>query len=549
METTEYDFGQVVEFFSASYEERDIQQRADEILKAAARQQTVPGENHPLVDLSQCSADERTVLDRHFENKRREAQEGTQSGSESNAAISTGMVLPEAATSEAVVPYYPAAPLFIPELRHILNGNSENPPTPYELAKTVIGFTNLKRYMGSYYWQRPGEQVFRRLSEDDLRQLIFYIHEPEVAQEKSPHTIENILKMLKSDYTIQRQLTTDDRDRVFFLNGAYNMITRQLEPIRPADFFTTYVPIIFEPGQQCPVFDEFLRCVSGGDAAIISRIWEVIGYLLVPDMSAKAFFLLYGEGNTGKSVFGRLISSLFNPESLSHLTVYQFGEKFATSALLGKRLNLSMDLAKERLKREAVGIIKQITGLDTISIEEKYHDVISLLVICKLMFCSNHQLMLADMDQAFIDRIVHIPFLTPIPKEQQDPALLEKLLLERSAIVVKACDAYMRLRSNNYRFTPILHRLPVAGYVKELDLMKEFVEQCCVFGPEEFTFTVDLMNAYNMFIGPQQPQIGDTATFSRNFNAFCSNYGLKPGRCRKNGENRNGYYGVRLKNI
>lgn len=546
METTEYDFGQVVEFFSASYEERDIQRRADEILKAAAKQQTVPRENHPLVDLSQCSMDERAVLDQHFENERRKAQREVQSG---ELIVSPDTIPQTADTVSPMIPPSPYMPRFVPELKRLMDGNTEGHYTPYDLTKFLLCRMNLKRYDEHFYWQCPGEQVFRPIEEERLRTMIFYFLESEIAKEKSPHIVDNVMKTLKNDYAIQVSCTTGDSDRVFFLNGAYNMTTHQLEAIRPTDFFTTFVPVAFESGQQCPVFDEFLRCASGGDAAIISRIWEVIGYLLVPDMSAKAFFLLYGEGNTGKSVFGNLVSSLFNPESLSHLTVYQFGEKFATSALRGKRLNLSMDLAKERLRREAVGIIKQITGLDTISVEAKYRDVVSVLVLCKLMFCTNHQLMLADMDQAFIDRIVHIPFLTPIPKEQQDPALLEKLLQERSAIVVKACNAYMRLRCNNYRFTPIPHPLPVAGYAKDFDIMKSFVEQCCVFAPEEFTYTADLMNAYNKFIGPYQPQIGDTATFSRCFNSYCSSYGLKPGRRRKNGENRNGYYGVCLKTI
>lgn len=124
-------------------------------------------------------------------------------------------------------------------------------------------------------------------------------------------------------------------------------------------------------------------------------------------MSAKSFFLLQGVGDSGKSVLGNLISSMFNPEALAHLDIYRFKEKFSTSALIDKRLNICMDLPRARISREAIGVIKMLTGDDTITIEQKFRPSESYKPTCKLLFGSNFPLMPADNDPAFCSRLVN----------------------------------------------------------------------------------------------------------------------------------------------
>ena len=210
-------------------------------------------------------------------------------------------------------------------------------------------------------------------------------------------------------------------------------------------------------------------------------------------MSGKSFFLLQGVGDSGKSVLGNLISNMFNREALAHLDIYRFKDKFSTSALRGKRLNICMDLPRTRISREAIGVIKMLTGDDTITIEQKFKFSESYKPTCKLLFGSNFPLMPADNDPAFRTRLVVLPFQYQIPKEQQDKHLLEKLLEERSAIAVKALDAYLRLRARNYQFIPVQGELCVmTGYVAASDMMEAFLSECCVFYPEAYTFTTDL---------------------------------------------------------
>ena len=78
-----------------------------------------------------------------------------------------------------------------------------------------------------------------------------------------------------------------------------------------------------------------------------------------------------------------------NQEAVSYLDIYRFRDKFATSALRGKRLNISMDLPRVQLKREAIGVIKMLTGDDVITVEEKFHNPEAYKTTAKPVFGSN----------------------------------------------------------------------------------------------------------------------------------------------------------------
>lgn len=109
-------------------------------------------------------------------------------------------------------------------------------------------------------------------------------------------------------------------------------------------------------------------------------------------------------------MLGNLIADLFNPEAVSHLDIFRLGGRFDLSALRRVRVNISMDLANGCLNRQAISAIKAITGDDGIPLEGKFKDVEFGKVQCKLLFGSNHRLSLAENDDAFLNRLVVIPF-------------------------------------------------------------------------------------------------------------------------------------------
>lgn len=93
-------------------------------------------------------------------------------------------------------------------------------------------------------------------------------------------------------------------------------------------------------------------------------------------------------------------------DDVASLSVHQFGERFALSALADHSINISMDLPNGIFDSRSVAVIKQITGGDSLSIEAKNRQSHSDHIRCKLLFGTNHSIELKVRDEAFSQRIL-----------------------------------------------------------------------------------------------------------------------------------------------
>ena len=101
-----------------------------------------------------------------------------------------------------------------------------------------------------------------------------------------------------------------------FKNGALNIFSRQFIESTPENMqhyptITYALNVCYYPYGNTlgntPVTDEFFSRIAGNNLMLQNRLWEMLGYILTPDINAKAFFLLQGVPNSGKSVLGRFI--------------------------------------------------------------------------------------------------------------------------------------------------------------------------------------------------------------------------------------------------
>ena len=240
-----------------------------------------------------------------------------------------------------------------------------------------------------------------------------------------------------------------------FDNGILDVRSMRLQPHSPEIFVTSRVIGNFCPEQSlaCPVFDQFLYTVSGGDSVLTQRIWEAIGYILTPDYRGKCFFLLQGVPDSGKSLLGALIASFFEDEDVTALDIDAFGERFGPSDLVDKHLCLSMDLSAGLWDSRSAGMIKSLTGGDMLTVDIKYQPRAKFRNKAKILFATNHAVGTKEDDSALLRRVVCIPFRYSVPREAQDQELLAKLKQERDAILTRALIAYGTLRSKKYIFS------------------------------------------------------------------------------------------------
>lgn len=423
--------------------------------------------------------------------------------------------------------------------------------TPVDATNILLCRTIIRQFNGKFYFFDG--KVFKFIPEDQLGSFIHIQLFELVQMDGSAQLIKSVISLLRTHPSVQIYQTTDNPDQLYFLNCALQISTGLQRPVDPKiDFFTTYIPVEYPKDQSavCPLVDQFLSTCFGGNEILIETAWEMIGYLLTCDMSAKCFFVLVGVGNSGKSVLCRLIGNLFSPGSVSYASLDQLKGRFGLHILQDGRINICGELPFGRIGHEVVGLLKGAVGNDILMSEQKFCDPQKLNPTCKFLFASNFALQIAGADDAFWNRVVVLPFSFAIPPEQQDKNLLDKMMLEAPGLILKAIEAFRRLRERNYIF-PIGHDSSqfnnrVFSYISEAETVEMFVNKCCEFAADCFTPSAQLYAAYAAFCTHHHlSPISDCNQFSRKLNGLCGSR-ISGTKQRVDGKPTNGYRGIRL---
>lgn len=148
-------------------------------------------------------------------------------------------------------------------------------------------------------------------------------------------------------------------------------------------------------------------------------------------------------------------------------------------------------------------------------------------------------------DEAFYARQIVLPFINQIPAEHQNRNLLELLELEKSGILLRAMQAYERLRLNNYVFTKCKQVLPENLEFDNEIIIKSFCATNCRFEQNKKEFTETLHQAYlNFTISKNVPAVSKKE-FSEIFNRLYGNK-IERKKIRINDASMQGYVGVCL---
>ncbi len=389
----------------------------------------------------------------------------------------------------------------------------------------------------------------------DVNFLIMELCPDEVRAKGYPRFVKDIQEFIRMRPELKFNISIQNAfpHCLAFNNGVLNLHNWSFVPHSPAIFLTYKVCTDYSPiaNLDTPIFDRYLLQTFNGEPQLIERMWESLGYLITNDHNGKVFFVLQGVGDSGKSMLIHFIESLFPESLICPAQLSDFGERFGMSIMNGKKLCICADLPKKPINEQAAGMIKAMTGGDVIACEGKYEAKKTFKNTAKLICATNHPVTLASDDEAFMRRMIIIPFMYSIPKEQQDHMLIEKLKDEKQAIVIKALQAYCRLRDRNYVFSGSnlvnalrLNAAPVV--VSTESLIEEFVNLHCKFVSEEqFTSTDDLCTAYNQFTSQRGLPMMDKTDFSKRLKEKYSPR-ITDDRVTVSGKKTRGYRGIIL---
>ena len=300
------------------------------------------------------------------------------------------------------------------------------------------------------------------------------------------------------------------------------------------DYLFNYIDVdLCETPENYGYFDEFVRNASYDEnddylGESYSQKWrqlalEILG-CIISGVNPKAFFVLYGEKNTGKSQFANFCQELLGRELCTALRKpNDLAKQFKTGDLFGKKLCSAADIPDSPINAEAVAAIKSITGNDWIEGEQKYKNTFVFKNEASLLMSTNHKISIADgADDAFFDRMVCLPFRNSVPREKQIKDLSEKFMEERTYIVREALEALMNLIDNNYVFTSVdFDDNALVSSVGDADESVEcFIDECCRYEANSRTSNLDIYEKYLLFCKTEGYSSKKKVSFGKIFKAL-----------------------------
>ena len=205
------------------------------------------------------------------------------------------------------------------------------------------------------------------------------------------------------------------------------------------------------------------------------------GYTLSGLTTEQCLFFLHGRGANGKSTFVETVMALLG--DLGHKAraqVLMLSERERVSnevaALAGRRLVVTSELSDGGRLDE--GLVKDLTGGDTMSARFLYGEPFTFRPTFKLWLYGNHKPTIAGTDDGIWRRVRLIPFTVQIPEKERDATLPAKLRAELPGLLTWALRGWQDFQRHGLG-TPAAVTQATAEYRSESDVMGIFLEERC----------------------------------------------------------------------
>jgi putative DNA primase/helicase len=308
-------------------------------------------------------------------------------------------------------------------------------------------------------------------------------------------------------------------------NGVLNLETGELLPYKPEFYFTSKLPVTYNPNADCPRIKKFLsEIVMPEDVELLI---EIPAYCLWREYLIQKAFMLVGDGANGKSTYLQLLQKFLGSENTCSVSLQELEHnRFASANLYRKLANIYADLPSVALQNP--GVFKMLTGGDVVKAEKKFKDFFFFVNHAKLLYSANRVPYVADESEAFFRRwiIINFPFkFEPNPNgsnsKPANPNILQEITTEEelSGFLNLTLSRLKKVLIQGFSYVKTTEEIREA-YIRASDPIGAFVMDCVVQSPEDFVLKDELYNAYANYCRAKKLIIVDKAVFSKNLRRY-----------------------------
>lgn len=352
---------------------------------------------------------------------------------------------------------------------------------------------------------------------------------------ESAFRIKAMLEMAKSEpkISVSRDIFDTDPDLINTLNGVVDLRTGELLNHKPDYYMTKMVNAEYDPEAKSDLWEKFLNTVTNENLELKDFLQRAVGYSLTGRTDEEKLFFVHGQTATGKSSFIEAIKTMMGQyaKTADFESFIKHKDMFRTvrndiAILAGARFVVSIEV--DRGKRMAEGLIKMLTGGDTIRARLLYRESFEFVPQMKLWLVANHKPKVDADDDAMWRRILVIPFCHFIPEEERDPQI--KVMLKTDPNVQKAIFAWAVKGAIAWYEKglgiPEMVRQATKVYQEEMDIISAFFNECTEREIGAYTPKAELYQAYVNFC----KENGETPQGKISFNRLVIDLGYKEDR-------------------
>jgi len=303
-------------------------------------------------------------------------------------------------------------------------------------------------------------------------------------------------------------------------NGTIDLRTGELRSHDPGDRLTKFCPVAYRPDARAPTWERFLRDIFLGDETLIGFVQRAVGYSATADVREDCFFLCYGGGSNGKTVFLTTLRRVLGdygqavaPDLL--VSRHERGDSHPAvlADLCGARFCMAVETEEEKRLSEARA--KMLTGRDPIRARFLHRPYFEFQPTHKLWLATNHLPVVGDSTEGMWRRIRVIPFRAFFPPQKQDKELPQKLLAEGEGILAWIVEGARRWLAEGLGEAEAV-REATSRYRNEMDALADWLEARCIPDPQAVTPFADLYEDYRCWCEQtKEPALGRRAFANR----------------------------------
>ncbi len=373
------------------------------------------------------------------------------------------------------------------------------------------------------YWRRAAGVELEHLAKETIRALPDEAKSIESDAERAEFfkfcalsqravMVRNMVSLAQSDPRVV--VGVADLDKHTHLlgagNGVIDLATGKLLPPDQAYHVTTITPVEYSADARCPLFEQTVSDVFFGDADMIGFFQRLVGYAILAQPTEDVLAIPYGSGSNGKStVLGAIRDVLGDHAKMASADTFLSSGAAGGNAgsaredvlrLRGARFVYVSEPDEGSELRE--GLIKSMTGGEPLPARGLYSKTtVEVMPTWVAFMPTNHRPIVKGDDHAIWRRLLPVPFTRNFDQDLtlvKDPARADKLAAEAQGILAWCVRGAIAYQKHGLK-PPAAVRKAREDYKSDMDLLAEWLDECCELGPQHVETNARLWTSWEAF--------------------------------------------------